>query len=107
MKNYKYVGIIATLLSLSSLLPRYKKIYDTRNISSFDLNGEVLSFIATSMWFIYHMSIRDHISTFTTIVYMVFDTFLIYEILRQRPQKSKFFIDGHSDTSAAPFDKDD
>jgi uncharacterized protein with PQ loop repeat len=107
MKTYKYIGIVATLLSLSSLLPRYKKIFQTKNISSFDLNGELISYLATLLWFIYHLSISDHISTFTSIIYIVLDTFLIHEIFRQRPQKSKFFIDGHSNSFAAPIDKND
>ena len=106
MKYYNYVGIVATLLSLSSLIPRYTKIYKTRNVSSFDLNGELLAYLATLLWFIYHASISDHISTFTSIVYLILDTFLIYEILRQRPQKPNFFTGGHSNSFAAPIDKD-
>lgn len=106
MKNYKYVGIVATFLSLTSLFPRYKKIFQTKNVSSFDLNGELISFVATLLWFIYHISISDHISTFTSVIYIILDAFLIHEIFRQTPQKPDFFIGGHSNSFAAPIDKD-
>lgn len=88
--NYNYITIVAAFLTLLSIIPKYYKVYKTKDVDSFSKNSIIIGYVASSLWLFHYLRVHDHFSTFKIILYLILDAYLLFEIFKQQSNKSDF-----------------
>ena len=86
--NYNYITIVAALLTFLSIIPKYYKIYKTKDVNSFSKKSVIIGYLASSLWFFHYLRVRDHFSAFKIVLYLILDAYLLSEIFKQQSNKS-------------------
>ena len=91
--NYNYITIVAAFLTLLSIIPKYYKVYKTKNVDSFSKKSIIIGYLASSLWLIHYLRVNDHFSTFKIVLYLILDAYLLFEIFKQQSNKPDLLRD--------------
>ena len=88
--NHDFLGLMASFLTVGSLLPQVLRVYQTQRTRDLSLWRYTLVFLGTSLWGLYFWNVNWIAFLNETICVLLYGYILLYETYRKAERRKQF-----------------